>query len=229
MSWPPPYPRVPYLPPSPAGARDDLVLEEATARRLLAEPVVVEEKLDGANVMLWNADRRVQVATRGGPGARDRAAQLGPLRAWAAAHVAQLESLLADDRVLYAEWLWLTHTVAYDSLPCHLIAFDLYSSQAGFAQVAERDRALDHVALVRPPTVFAGVLRGREHLDELLGVSRFGSEAAEGLIVRAADPDEAVPRVAKAVLHTFTPRSDESWGRALERNAVSSAPRLDIN
>ncbi len=222
MSWPPPYPRVPYLPPAPPGARDDLVVDEAAARRLLTEPVVVEEKLDGANVVLWSADHSVQAATRGGPGAQDRAGQLGSLRAWAAAHVSQLEPLLAKGRALYAEWLWLTHTVAYDSLPSHLVAFDLYSPQAGFARVAERDRNLEDVGLARPPKIFAGVLRGPEHLDELLGTSRFGSEAAEGLIIRATCPSDAVPRIAKAVPHTFTPRSDESWGRALERNAVSS-------
>ena len=223
MSWPPPYPRIPHLPPAPAAARDDLILDSATARALLRQEVVVEEKLDGANVMVWLDEGRVEVATRGGPGSQDRAGQLGPLRAWAAPRTEQLGLLLAGDRVLYAEWMWLTHSVAYDSLPDHFIGLDLYSG-AGFAPVAERDAAFAGASVARPPRLFEGILGGRQRVDELLGGSRFGRGAAEGLVIRPTGPDEA-PRLAKVVLASITWRSDASWRRTRERNSISSGLR----
>lgn len=220
MSRLPPYPRIPHLPPAPAATRDDLTLRGTAAQRLLTQAVVVEEKLDGANVMLWMEGGRMEVATRGGPGAQDRAGQLGPLRAWAAARIEQLGQLLAGGRVLYAEWMWLTHSVAYDALPDHLIGLDLYSSREGFTTVADRDAAFASADITRPPRIFQGVLGGRPRVDELLGGSRFGRGAAEGLIIRATGPD-ADPRLAKVVLASFALRSDSSWRGARERNVVS--------
>ena len=220
MSWPPPYPRVPHLPPAPGASRDDLVLDEASVQALLTQPVIVEEKLDGANIMLWMEDGRVQVATRGGPGAQDRAGQLGPLRAWVASRAPELETLLADGRVLYAEWMWLTHSVRYDSLPAHLIGLDLYSSE-GFLKLPDRDLALDEAGIVVPPRVFTGVLHRRERLDELLGPSHFGMSSAEGVIVRAVAPADVGVRLAKVIAPGLERRSDRSWRMGSMQNILS--------
>jgi len=62
------------------GTADDLVLAAPAVASLLGSPVLVEEKVDGANVVLWMEDGRVEAALRSGPGAMDRAGQLGPLR-----------------------------------------------------------------------------------------------------------------------------------------------------
>ncbi len=119
---PPSYPRTAHLPPVGVPVRDDLVLSDAEAARLLADEVIVEEKLDGANVAVWLDTVGVpQAATRGGPGALDRANQLGPLRGWIAAHGDELRSLLAPGDVLYGGWLWWRHAVAYDALPDWLV------------------------------------------------------------------------------------------------------------
>jgi len=198
-----------------------LILDEASAQALLSQPVVVEEKLDGANVMLWMDDGRVQAATRGGPGARDRAGQLGPLRAWAASHAAELRPLLTDQLALYAEWMWLTHSVAYHSLPSHLVGFDLYSPQ-GFLAPAARDRAFAEARIAVPPRLFSGTLHRRERVDELLGSSRYGDSPAEGVIVRVVTPGDADARLAKVVASSFQRRSDAHWRQLSKRNALSA-------
>lgn len=221
MSWPPSYPRVPHLPPAPTATRDDLVLDATATAALLNGPVVVEEKLDGANAMLWLADGQVRAATRGGPDARDRGGQLGPLRAWAAQHAEGLRDVLSIESVVYAEWMWLRHSVPYDTLPDHLVAFDLFSSGGGFASVAERDRAFARAGLLTPPSVFSGVLGARERLDALLSTSRYGVGPAEGLIVRSAGPERGAPRLAKIVSREFEPRPDSSWRERSERNVVA--------
>lgn len=220
MTWPPQYPRVPHLSPAREAARDDLVLDEAATRKLLDQPVVVEEKLDGASVTLWLEEGLLCVASRGGVGAMDRGGQLGPLRAWAAARLPQLVPLLGDDRVLYAEWLWLRHGVSYDSLPSHLIALDLFSPN-GFATLAERDSALAAAGLVAPPRLLEGSGLSRAAIQGSIGISAFGSQPAEGVVVRAVHAWDG-PRLAKAVSSSFEPRGNEDWRTSRERNLMAS-------
>ena len=215
---PPSYPRTAHLPPVGVPVRDDLVLSDAEAARLLADEVIVEEKLDGANVTVWlDAVGVPQAATRGGPGALDRANQLGPLRGWIAAHGDELRALLAPGDVLYGEWLWWRHAVTYDALPDWHVGIDLADSAGRLAEVDERNRRLAGVSVPAPPTLGRGRFRGRSELEKCLGRSRFGPGPAEGLVVRSL----AGRRVAKVVREEFVARSDEDWRRP-ERNRLAA-------
>ena len=184
---PPPYPRTSYLWASEAITRDDRVLAPAEISEWLRHPVVVEEKLDGANVSIWWERSRLQVASRGGPDAMDRGGQLGPLRSRVNAGYGQLQPLLANGLVLYAEWLWLTHTVRYDQLVDHLVVLDLWHPDEGFVELRERDRLSQAHELVVPPRLFGGVLGSEDALVKLMGRSRFGSELMEGVVLRKDD------------------------------------------
>lgn len=186
---------------------------------MLSEPVVVEEKLDGANVMLWREGSGLQAATRAGAGGRDRAGQLGPLRAWLAPRQPELLEHWSEGSVLYAEWLWLRHSVRYDALPDSLAVLDL-RLLGGFADVDTRDSFCSSAGLVTPPRVFEGVLGCPERLAQLLTTSAFGSEAAEGLIVRLQSPRPDL-RVAKLLAPAFDRRSDSGWADSMERNTVA--------
>lgn len=214
---PPPYPRTPYLWEPDFGSSDDRIVPRAERAEWLRRPVVVEEKLDGANVTIWTDGGRIQVASRGGPGAMDRAGQLGPLRARVNAQYEALHALLDGGRTLYAEWLWLTHTVSYDHLPDHLVALDVRlpdtgSVDVGFAEVATRDRLLADAGLAGPPRLFTGVLGTDKAVDALIGTSRFGEQSMEGVVLRRDDGARC-----KVVRRGFVRADDEHIGRARNR------------
>lgn len=177
-------------------------------------PVVVEEKLDGANVSIWWEDQHLKVAARGGPGAMDRAGQLGPLRARVDRLYPAMRWLLADGAALYAEWLWLTHTIVYDQLPDHLIVLDIRLPGRGFAPLPERDELCRSMRLPVPPRLFSGVLGTAENLRLLLGRSRFGATAMEGIVLCRDDG-----RVAKVVRAGFVPAPDDRIAR--RRNTLA--------
>jgi hypothetical protein len=168
--------------------------------------VVVEEKLDGANVSLWVESGRIHVASRGGPGAADRAGHLGRLRAWSGERNAQLMQLLGEDRALYGEWLWTRHSTAYDQLPDWLIVLDLWNAAAGFLDLPERDTLAAGAGLSVPPRLFEGALGSRERASGLLRVSRFGEEPMEGLVLRRDDGARC-----KIVRPGFVRRPDGEW------------------
>ena len=76
MTAPSGYPRIPHLV-GGRGTLDDLVLGRSERDELLALPLEVEEKLDGANVMVWSDDGVLRASGRAGPDSRDRAGQYG--------------------------------------------------------------------------------------------------------------------------------------------------------
>lgn len=209
---PPAYPRTPYLWALDGQGRDDAVLSVEAAGSWLREPVAVEEKLDGANVSIWLEQGWPRAATRGGPGALDRGRQLGPLRAWIGAAHERLATLLDDGWVLYAEWLWLTHTVVYDLLPDHLVALDLWHPDTGFADDTSRSGRVGAVGLVLPPRLFAGVLGSVDRLVGLLGTSRFGTAPMEGAVLRRP-PHE----LCKVLRPGFERVGDDGVGRSRNR------------
>lgn len=208
------YPSIPHLIRRRGTTRDDKVLSPEERQRTLASSCLVEEKLDGANVRLWRSeDGGFAVATRGGEGAIDRGRQLGPLRAWVARNQGRLQRLLADAEGCWAEWLWKTHTIAYDALPDYFVVLDLWRPNPGRLPIRDRDAACAWAGLPTPPLLFQGVPESVETLDRLIGPSRFGQEEAEGLVLRRI---EGAP-IAKLLSHGFSRRSDEFWADETDR------------
>jgi len=182
--------------------------------------VVVEEKLDGANVSLWLEDGVVTCGLRSGPGAMDRAGQLGPLRAWVAQHDQALRQTLAEYQAIYAEWLLLSHSVGYDRLPSYLVVLDLWRPE-GFATPDERNGACSAAGLPGPPEVWRGVPGSLAAIEALLGPSSFGPEPMEGLVVRTVDGRP--PRLAKLRRGGFDQLDDAEWRRGRPHNRLSDA------
>lgn len=201
------------------------MLSERDRTRVLSQPVATEEKLDGANVVLWVDDHVVQCALRSGPGGANRGRQLGPLRAWMAERTDSLLALLEPDGLaLYAEWLLLTHTTVYDQLPDYLLALDLRGAGGEFLSVDDRNRRCDEHGVAHPPDLWRGVPGTVETVEAQLGPSRVGSVPAEGLIVRAP-ADGADPRLAKVWRPGFTPLDDAEWQGGRPRNLLADRDR----
>lgn len=203
MTPPPSYPRTPYL-------------DDEPSARWLGQPLLVEEKLDGANVAVWWTPSGPQAMSRGGPDAMDRAGQLGRLRAWVVERYEAVTTTCARGSVIYGEWLWMRHRVPYDALPDLLVVLDLWHAETGFAVPSERDSRCRTVGLVTPPLVARDVvLRSVDEARGLIARSAWGPEPMEGVVLRAADG-----RRAKVVRPGFEQRSDEEWMGPSVHNAV---------
>jgi len=216
----PPFPRIPLVEGAPGASSDDLVLTPAERGGWFGVPVVIEEKLDGANVAIWRAPAgRLLCAGRGGISAMDRAGQFGRLRAWVAEHTAPLEALLGDSEVLYGEWLFLHHSVGYDRLPDWLVVLDLWSERSGFLGVAQRDERVRAAGLAVVPVVRVGPVPSPSVLSQLSAQSRFGSGAMEGLVLRREAGGRLVDRV-KWLRPGFRRLDDDAWACGRPTNTV---------
>lgn len=217
LEKPPSFPRIPHLPGSAAGEDDTFV---GWSEPWLRRPLVVEEKLDGANVSLWlSGPDRIEVGPRSGARRRDRAGQLGRLRAWAEEHREALTTLLRPGEVLFAEWMWLQHTLYYDALPDWLVAIDLWSEATDYVDHATRDRRVAEVGMTPVPVLQRNVRLGPDDPGRLCSTSHFGTTRMEGLVVRYEE-DWKLSARAKWVRPDFVPKPDTAWQPPLPTNRL---------
>ncbi|MBZ5708110.1 RNA ligase family protein [Nannocystis pusilla] len=219
------FPHTPHLAWLGAGQpRDDKVLSPEEARELLSGDVLVEEKVDGANLGLSvDEDGELRAQNRGTYIDLDAPhGQFKPLRRWLDPRRDPLADALFPDLMLFGEWCYAVHSVQYTRLPDWFLAFDVYDRGAGeFWSAARRDELVHSLGLALVPRLGAGRFDERG-LTALLGHSQLCDGPAEGLYLRRDDGNRLVAR-AKLVRREFTQAIDEHWSRrALRTNTLAS-------
>ncbi len=204
------FPSTPYLVrPRGVDVRDDKVLDDAERAEFLAEPVHVEEKIDGQNLGISAGEDGLRFQARGSyvqPGGR----HFRGLATWVEPRRRRLTDGLGDDLVLFGEWCTVTHSVSYDLLPDWFLIFDVYEKSTGrFWEPEMRNALADDLGLFTVPFVDTGTFT----LDDLTGLmrhSRVGHEQMEGVVARTVASD-GPQRRAKLVRPDFVQQIDQHW------------------
>lgn len=107
--------------------RDDKVLTATDCEAFLERTVVLEEKVDGANIgFSLGSDGEVRVQNRGRYLHRPFTGQFTRLNEWLAIHEATLFEALGEPLMLFGEWVAAVHSLEYPSLPDYFLVFDVY-------------------------------------------------------------------------------------------------------
>lgn len=218
------FPHTPHLAWLGEGSpRDDKVLPPAEVKALLASNVMVEEKLDGANLGLsFAADGQLRAQNRGQYLAEPHAGQFTRLPAWLMQHSEALHAALKPDLILFGEWCAARHSLDYTALPDWFLLFDVYDRSAGrFWSTPRRNVLAGDAGLVTVPQVFHGKATVPA-LKQLVTAtpSHYRSGPLEGVVIRRESPDWCEAR-AKLVRPDFTQAIDIHWRkRAIEWNRV---------
>jgi hypothetical protein len=200
------YPRTRHIEGSRLGPGDE-DLEAAPFADVAGRPLVVEEKMDGANAAIsFDAAGNLWLQSRGHfltGGAREK--HFNALKPWAHANADALRERLGDRFVMYGEWLFAKHTVYYDALPHHFLEFDVLDVTEGVFLSTARRRALLAGAPVssvpvlaersftRKDTLVALVGRSNfktEHWRENLAATARSRDLDEARVVRETDPSD---------------------------------------
>lgn len=213
------FPRTPHLAWLGAGApRDDKVLSPEDAAELLSHSVVVEEKVDGANLGISLGDHEeLRVQNRGSFLSWDSLhPQFKPLPRWLGIHRHVLTDGLRSNLILFGEWCYATHSVHYTRLPDWFLAFDVYDRAAGkFWSVERRNAFAAEMGLATVPLLARGKFNAA-NIKQRLGPSRLTDGPAEGIYVRS-ESGSFLERRAKLVRAEFTQAITEHWSRAAIR------------
>ncbi len=196
--------------------RADKVMSDEQRAVFLGHELVVEEKVDGANLGI-SFDGAVRVQNRG-EYLRVWDGQWKHLGAWLEPRVDTLLVHLGGRLILFGEWCYARHSVAYGSLPDWFLGFDIYDREAGaFWGCGRRDALFAELGVVPVPGLGKGHFT-LEGLGELLGKSRLGEGPAEGVYLRHEVGGWLVHR-AKLVRAEFM-RMGAHWSRVLRPNAL---------
>lgn len=218
------FPHTPHIAWLAAGEpREDKVLSPAEVSDLLAHDVVVEEKLDGANLgFSLDEHGELRAQNRGQYLSDPHAGQFARIPMWLQQHGDALLAELTPDLIFFGEWCAARHSLDYGALPDWFLLFDVYErSQGRFWSTARRNALAARAGLVTVPRLF----EGHTTLDALKLMvsstpSRYRNGPLEGMVIRHESETWCENR-AKLVRPDFTQAIDTHWRkRAIEWNRV---------
>lgn len=201
--------------------RQEKVFSAQERERFLSAPVVVEEKIDGANLGIsFDDSGQLLLQNRGSLLQPPFAGQWKTLGRWLAPRVDDFFDTLGDQRILFGEWCYAHHSVAYTTLPDFFIVFDIFDKQEQIFWATERRNSLARdLGLAAIHRVAYGQF-SLEDIVNMLPLSCYGKTVAEGVYLRREDAQQLHAR-AKLVRPDFIQTIDVHWSRkALVPNQV---------
>lgn len=219
------FPQTPHIAWLGQGApRDDKLMAPDEVQALLEGSVVVEEKLDGANLGFSSGlGGALRVQNRGQYLAPPYSGQFQRLTGWLAMHGEALMGALEKHLIIFGEWCAARHSVAYPRLPDWWLMFDVYDRHEARFWSSRRCNALaEKLRVTSTPRVATGH-HTRESLEQLVAESgsRYGDGPLEGVVVRRENADWLLAR-GKLVRPDFTQAIEGHWrSHRLEWNRIA--------
>jgi len=194
--------------------RGDKVFSEAERNEFLRHELIIEEKVDGANLGLsFDSSGDIRAQNRGDYMHLPMPGQWKKLADWLAPRTDALFEQLTDRYILFGEWCYAQHSVSYDQLPDWFLGFDIYDKGEGqFFSCARRDDIFRAIDVEPVPKLECGHFMLSE-LCELLSQSQFSERPAEGLYLRH-DQDDWLLKRTKLVRPAFIQSLKEHWSRS---------------
>jgi ATP-dependent RNA circularization protein (DNA/RNA ligase family) len=194
--------------------RGDKVMTESERNDFLLHELVVEEKVDGANLGIsFDAEGNICTQNRGAYLHLPSTGQWKKLVEWLTPRTDALFEQLTDRYILFGEWCYAQHSVVYERLPDWFLGFDIYDKNtARFFSCVYRDKIFRAIGISQVPEVDRGRFTLAE-LGEHLSQSKLTDNAAEGLYLRFDQGDWLVQR-AKLVRPAFIQSVAKHWSRS---------------
>ena len=194
--------------------REDKIMLPGEVSEFLNGELIIEEKVDGANMGLsLGTDGRLRAQSRGNYLSPGRChAQWNPLWPWLAERREVLEDGLQGALMLFGEWCHARHTVPYDALPDWFLGFDIFElATRQFWAVDRRNDWLKNRGIIPIPEIARGCF-SQKQLLALLGRSHVGHVPMEGIYLRREKAGHLLQR-AKIVSSAFKQQIEEHWTR----------------
>jgi len=177
--------------------RDDLQLSEWETKELFENELIVQEKVDGANLGLFMKDGEIHAINRNTQidYSIPRNDQFKKLKEWINNNYVDLSSILEDKKMIFGEWLFAEHSVEYDNLPSYFLCFDIFDlSESKFVSQTNLETILDQTKISYNPVLYKGKIDSISDLDDLMVQSQFGPGKMEGLYLRVDDEHHLLRR-----------------------------------
>ena len=180
------FPSTPHLTILEGGkVRGDKVLSESERTNFLQHELVIEEKVDGANLGIsFDAEGNLSLQNRGAYLHMPSIGQWKKLDQWLNPKVDTIFETLTDRYILFGEWCYAKHSVFYNKLPDWFLGFDIYDKFVNkFFSTDRRNEFLERMGITQVPFIATGHFSCTE-LKQLLSYSKISDQPAEGVYLR---------------------------------------------
>lgn len=150
--------------------------------QLFSGNVVVEEKLDGANVGIIRHSRGFSLQKRGGIVGTSEHPQFQFFHHWANQMMWEQIMELPIGTILYGEWLRCIHTIYYDQLPDWFVSFDVWDGRK-YLDRQEREVFCQQYGFSIVPLIGYGKYT-LDDIEELVPERSAFGDMAEGVVVK---------------------------------------------
>ncbi len=169
------YPRTQHIEGSRLQAGDE-DFAAVSFEEIKGLPLVVEEKIDGANSAIsFDENGELLLQSRGHyliGGVREKHFNL--FKQWAATHQQAFFNVLSDRYIMYGEWVYAKHTVFYDRLPHYFLEFDVLDRQTDrFLDTPTRRELLTSLPVESVRVLKSAAFSKPKELVSLIGHSLF--------------------------------------------------------
>ncbi len=208
------FPRTPHLAVlADSIVRDDKVMSEPAREMFLRHELVVEEKVDGANLGIsFDGEAQARCQNRGAYLPYPYTEQWKKLSEWLAPRTDILFEKLTDRYILFGEWCYARHSVFYDKLPDWFLGFDIFDKESlRFLSCSKRDALFRNIGIPGVPIIAKGHFTLSE-LRGMLSISRLCDKPAEGIYLRF-DQEDWLKQRAKLVRPEFIQSVGDHWTR----------------
>lgn len=194
--------------------RTDKVMGDAERKDFIKNHLVVEEKVDGANLGIsFDSSGNVFLQNRGTYISRPYLGQWTILEEWLDSRIDKLFDFLEDQYIIFGEWCYAEHTVPYRYLPDWFLGFDIFDKSNGlFLSFERRNEILCKCGISAVPLISTGIFS----LDSLIKFvntpSKFSETLSEGIYLRC-DNDLWLTGRAKIVRERFVQMDEDHWSK----------------
>lgn len=220
------FPRTKHLTNLGAMTRDDLLFTKSEIDKMTQMEILVEEKIDGANLgFSLDSNGNIRAQNRSHYVNSQSHAQFKKLDSWISTHKTDLMSILNRGKyILYGEWVYSCHTIKYTKLSDYFIMFDLYDIiTKNFVSREIIETYLKSTSIQFVPIIF----KGKTTLEELKKLVKTQSKFCEktiegiydgnveGIYVRAFE-NNIVKYRGKIVRNDFIANGDQHWAKNVQ-------------
>lgn len=196
-------------------------LSSNDTKKLLNGNIILTEKMDGANVAIIRHKDYFKLQKRGSLVDVGEHFQFNFFKAWSQLNYDKLMKI-PEGTILYGELMICKHTVFYDMLPDHFLAFAWWDrGTQKFAHHNDMEELCDKIGIYTVPSILqtSGICKD-ELFDLIPNPSTYGHKQAEGLVVY----NHKKQMRGKVVLKKFQDRMDSGhWAtRPIIKNIVSN-------
>jgi len=199
-----------------------------------AQVVVVQEKVDGANIGLSIVDNKIVAQNRSHYVSASSQHQFNGLDTWISEHETELWALLSRGFTLFGEWCRVRHSILYDRLPDYFLAFDIYDTRNHqFLDPGPFYDELQNTSICCVRTICIRRFETKDELTSLLSTkSKFQDDGfVEGVYLRLFRRDDAksrsVPTRGKVVRPDFIQVVNDS-GHWSKLQTVKNTVRVEV-